>query len=182
MLYVVAQTQYMKYGEIGVKTEFDIKLTEKDLYSFNIYQTYHGVHGIFSILIATLVFVMAVVSGKNGELGYAALYVVVGILLLIYVPASLKLRVKQTMKTNKVLSGVLHYEISEEGIKVTSGDESGELPWNLVYQVLTRKNSVLIYSNRVNAYIIPKDQLGDKYDTLIEIAKKSLESYRLKIK
>ena len=107
---------------------------------------------------------------------------VVGILLLIYVPASLKLRVKQTMKTNKVLSGVLHYEISEEGIKVTSGDESGELPWNLVYQVLTRKNSVLIYSNRVNAYIIPKDQLGDKYDTLIEIAKKSLESYRLKIK
>ena len=178
----VAQTQYMKYGEIGVKTEFDIKLTEKDLYSFNIYQTYHGVHGIFSILIAALVFVMAVVSGKNGELGYAALYVVVGILLLIYVPASLKLRVKQTMKTNKVLSGVLHYEISEEGIKVTSGDESGELPWNLVYQVLTRKNSVLIYSNRVNAYIIPKDQLGDKYDTLIEIAKKSLESYRLKIK
>ena len=86
------------------------------------------------------------------------------------------------MKTNKVLSGVLHYEISEEGIKVTSGDESGELPWNLVYQVLTRKNSVLIYSNRVNAYIIPKDQLGDKYDTLIEIAQKSLESYRLKIK
>ena len=86
---------------------------------------------------------------------------------MIYVPASLKLRVKQTMKTNKVLSGVLHYEISEEGIKVTSGDESGELPWNLVYQVLTRKNSVLIYSNRVNAYIIPNDQLGDKYDTLI---------------
>ena len=47
----------MEYGEIGVKTEFDIKLTEKDLYSFNIYQTYHGVHGIFSILIAALVFV-----------------------------------------------------------------------------------------------------------------------------
>lgn len=165
-----------------MKTEFDIKLTEKDLYSFNIYQTYHGVHGIFSIVIAALVFVMATVSGKNGELAYAALYVAVGILLLVYVPVSLKLRVRQTMKTNAVLSGVLHYEVSEEGIKVTSGEESGDLPWNLVYQVYSRKDSVLIYSNRVNAYIIPKNQLGDKYDALMEVAKKSLESYRVKCK
>ena len=80
-----------------MKTEFDIKLTEKDLYSFNIYQTYHGIHGIFSILIAALVFVMAGVSGKNGEIGYTILYIAIGILLLVYVPASLKLRVKQTM-------------------------------------------------------------------------------------
>ena len=63
-------TKNKKYGEPNVKTEFDIKLTEKDLYSFNIYQTYHGIHGIFSILIVALVFVMAGVSGKNGEIGY----------------------------------------------------------------------------------------------------------------
>lgn len=171
-----------KYGDPDVKTEFDIKLTEKDLYSFNIYQTYHGIHGIFSILIAALVFVMAGVSAKNGEIGYTILYIAIGILLLVYVPASLKLRVKQTMKTNKVISGVLHYEVTEEFVKVTSGEESGELPWNLVYQILERKDSIFIYSNRVNAYILPKNQMEDNGAAFMEIARKSLDSYRVKSK
>ena len=94
----------------------------------------------------------------------------------------MKLRVKQTMKTNKVISGVLHYEVTEEFVKVTSGEESGELPWNLVYQILERKDSIFIYSNRVNAYILPKNQMEDNGAAFMEIARKSLDSYRVKSK
>ena len=41
---------------------------------------------------------------------------------------------------------------------------------------------MLVYSNRVNAYIIPREQITDKYDDFVEIAKSKLEKYRLIIK
>jgi hypothetical protein len=41
---------------------------------------------------------------------------------------------------------------------------------------------VLIYSNRVNAYIIPREQLGNQYEDLKAIAKEQLESYRFRMR
>ena len=42
--------------------EFDIKLQPKDMYRFNMYQTYSGFHGIMSIVIAIFVFIAAVLT------------------------------------------------------------------------------------------------------------------------
>ena len=44
------------------------------------------------------------------------------------------------------------------------------------------KNNVLVYSNRVNAYVIPRQQLGEEYCELAEIAKEKLPKYRVKLK
>ena len=37
-----------------MKLEFDVKVTEKDLYSFNIEQAYKGSQGVISLLFAVL--------------------------------------------------------------------------------------------------------------------------------
>ena len=39
-----------------------------------------------------------------------------------------------------------------------------------------------MYSNRINAYVIPRTQIADQYDAFIEIASKKLEAYRIKLK
>jgi hypothetical protein len=41
---------------------------------------------------------------------------------------------------------------------------------------------VLIYSNRTNAYVIPRDQLGGQYQQLAELAREELPDYRVKVK
>ena len=110
-----------------MKLEFDIQLTEKDLFDFNIYQIYRSAQGIVSILLAIIVWVMSAVTFSNGSIAYGVMYIVGGFVFLLYIPVSLKLRVKVTLKTNEVLSGVLHYEVTEDAICVSQGEEKAEL-------------------------------------------------------
>ena len=94
-----------------MKASFDVTLSPKDLYRFNMYQTYTGFQGWSSIALGILGFVMAGISFQNGKTSYTLLYIAVGFLFLLYIPVALWFRAKETLKTNKVLAGTLHYEI-----------------------------------------------------------------------
>lgn len=165
-----------------MKIAFDIKLTPKDLFGFNMYQTYRSTQGPVSVILAILVMVIAGVSFSKGEIGYGILYVAVSILFLLYIPGTLWSRAKLTMKKNEVLAGTLHYEISEEGIAVSQGEDQGLLAWDQVYKLVSNKNQVLIYSNRVNAYIIPRTQIPGQYEDLRVLAYEKLEKFRVRMK
>ena len=161
-----------------MKLEFDVKVTEKDLYSFNIEQAYKGSQGVISLLFAVLLAAAAVLSAQKGNTEYVVLYIIVGILVLLYVPFSLKM----IMKTNDVFSKPVHFEVDEKNIKVSQGEEMAQLPWEQVYRFVANDKRILIFSNRKNAYILSKEQLGDSYEPLKELAGSTLEKYRLKIK
>ncbi len=51
----------------GMKASFDVTLSPKDLYRFNMYQTYTGFQGWSSIALGILGFVMAGISFQNGK-------------------------------------------------------------------------------------------------------------------
>jgi hypothetical protein len=161
---------------------FDVKLQPVDLYRFNIYQTYRGAQGWISIILGILSFVNAVATWGRTELPYTIMYIVVGLMFWFYMPVTLWFRSKATIRTNAVLSGELHYEVSDSGFHVTQGEEQGDLPWDAIYKAVSSKHNILIYTTRINAYIIPIEQLGDKYDAFAELARKNLESYRVRIK
>jgi predicted membrane channel-forming protein YqfA (hemolysin III family) len=165
-----------------MKVSFDVKLQPVDLYRFNMYQTYRGVQGWISIILGILSFVMAKTTWGEAEPPYTVMYIVVGLMFWFYMPVSLWFRAKATIKTNAVLAGNLHYEISESGFHVTQGDQEGDLPWNAIYKLISNKRQILIYTTRINAYIIPLEQIGDQYDAFAELAGKKLESYRLRLK
>jgi hypothetical protein len=110
------------------------------------------------------------------------MYLIIGVVFLIYIPVTLWSRAGHTMKTNAVLSGTLHYDISDAGIRVTQNGDSGVLEWNQIYKMVSNKKHILIYSNRVNAYIVPREQIGDGYAALKEIAGKNLEKHRIRLK
>ena len=100
-----------------MKASFDVTLSPKDLYRFNMYQTYTGFQGWSSIALGILGFVMAGISFQNGKTSYTLLYIAVGFLFLLYIPVALWFRAKETLKTNKVLAVTLHYEITEKNIQ-----------------------------------------------------------------
>ena len=162
--------------------EFDIKLQPKDMYRFNMYQTYSGFHGIMSIVLAIFVFIAAVLTRGKVEMTYTILYVCFGVLFLVYMPVTLWMRSKHAIATSEVLKGVLHYSLEEDGVHVSQGGESAVLPWEQVYKMVSTKSNVLIYSTRLNAYVIPREQLGVQYDKVAELAKQKLEKYRVNMK
>lgn len=104
------------------------------------------------------------------------------ILFLLYIPVALWFRAKETLKTNKVLAGTLHYEITEKNIHVSQGKETGDMEWQAIYKIVANAKQILIYSNRKSAYIIPMEQMGDQYAAFRTLAEQKLEKYKLRMK
>lgn len=165
-----------------MKIEFDAKLRAKDLYLFNMYQAYKGMQGILSIVIPAFIFWQAYVNWGKVSQETSLLNIGIGILFLTYVPVSLWMRANKVAQKDPVLSKPLHYEFTEEQIRVTQGEESAELQWDNIYRMITLGGLVLIYTNRIHAYIIEKKQIADQYETLVRLAKSKLEKHRIKMK
>lgn len=165
-----------------MKIEFDVKLSAKDLYVFNIKQAYRGMQGILSIILPLLVFAYAVSTWGQVSIGSTLVYVALGILFLVYVPISLWLRVNKSIKdTSNALSKILHYTFTEEAITVSVGEESVEFQWENIFRMKKSGSQVLIYTNRINAYILPIQQVGSQFEALSQLAGKKLEKYRISI-
>ncbi|MBP3452065.1 MAG: YcxB family protein [Agathobacter sp.] len=166
-----------------MKVVLDIKLDAKDLFRFNMQQAYRGMQGILSIILPILVFAYAVTSYGKVSIGSTLVYVGLGIVFLVYVPISLWLRVNKIVKDeNNALSKQLHYEFEEEVIRVSVGEESVEFQWENIFQMKTSGPLLLVYTNRINAYVLPLTQVGDKYEELSKLAHAKLEKYRIKMK
>ena len=160
----------------------DIKITAKDLFRFNMKQAYKGMQGILSIVLPLLVFAYAVTTFGQVDIIYTLLYVVLGIVFLVYVPFSLwKKSGKVVTDPNNALSKTLHYEFTEESIHVSVEAESVEFKWENIFQMKTSGDLLLIYTNRINAYILPLAQVGDQYEALSKLAHGKLEKYRIKM-
>lgn len=166
-----------------MKVTLDIKLEAKDLFKFNIMQAYRGMQGALSIILPILVFAYAVTSYGTVSIGSTLVYIGLGIMFLVYVPVSLWLRVNKIVKDeNNALSKSIHYEFEEETIRVSVGEESVEFKWENIFQMKTSGNLLLLYTNRINAYIFPLAQVGDDYEALSKMAHSKLEKYRIKMK
>lgn len=166
-----------------MKVTLDIKLNAKDLYKFNMKQAYRGMQGILSIIMPILVFAYAVTSYGQVSIGSTLVYIGLGIMFLVYVPVSLWLRVNKIIKDeNNALSKSIHYVFDEDTIGVSVGEESVEFKWENIFQMKTSGDLLLVYTNRINAYILPLSQVGDQYENLSKMAHAKLEKYRIKMK
>lgn len=165
--------------------EFDIKLKARDLFRFNLYQTYTSFSGWSSIIFAAVMFGLAGYSIYTQDMQIQPkmfIYIFAGILLLVYMPCSLWLRSKQSLKASPVLSNTLHYSVDADGFIVTQGEANGVLAWKQIYKMVATKHLVLVYSSRINAYIIPRKQLGEQYVLLAKLAVSKLPKFRVKMK
>ncbi len=164
--------------------KFNVKLNCEDMYRFNLYHAYTSMQGILSILLSIAIVALLFFTGKYEVFITSAPYVALFLVFVFYIPITLWIRSKRQVRHSEVLQGVLHYELTEEGITVSSdvGDEKATLPWQYVYKAVTTKHNFLIYSNRVNAYVIPKAQVLEQLPEVFEAFEKHCEDYRLRIK
>ena len=101
--------------------QFDIKLKSQDMYRFNMYQTYTGFHGWFSIIVSIIIFIVAGLTYGGLDITYTVLYIAFGIIFLLYMPVTLWLRSKSALAASEVLRGTLHYLVDEKGLLFLRG-------------------------------------------------------------
>ena len=164
------------------KIELDVKMTFKDMYRFNLYHAYHTSQGILSIMLAVMLVLISVLSWGDVNVTYNVLYLLAAVVILFYVPLNLRSKVKRQLNQSEVYQKPIHYSFDENGITTSFADQSVTMPWKQLYKIVSTKHLVLLYGGRIRANVIPRDQLGDDYTTLFELAKAQVDSYRFKMK
>lgn len=176
-----------------MKAEFDVKLQQKDLFRFNMYHSYHKVQIWLFTFLGIAILALSMTTLDEIEATYTLLYWLCSLLFIFYTPVNLYTTSKFRMREGSPLTKKLHYIFSKSGIEVSYADELDReendevqaqrqiLDWNVIYRVIETKRQILIYTSRVNASILPKEQI-EQIDELKQVLRESVPAYRLKLK
>ena len=133
--------------------EFDVKITGGDLYDYMLRHTYHSAQG----LLGTCVGVLGIFMFLNN---HQFIYLIMGVVLVLYLPWSLFIKSKQQALNNSAFKEPLHYVFGEEGISVSQGEATETQKWADMHKAVATGRSIIVYTNRVNACIFPRKELG----------------------
>ncbi len=164
-----------------MRSEFDIKMTTKAMYNFLMYHTYHTVSGIFSI-VAGLALIVYFFVQRGGEGQNTWVFLLFGVLFLVYLPWTLYLRAAKQAKLNTVFQKPLHYILDEQSIQITQGESSSETGWDAVRKVRETGQSLLLYTTERNAFIWIKGQMGAEEAQVRALICKMVKAKRVKLK
>ena len=143
-----------------------VKLTTKELFGFLINHTYSSTSAFIGIILSIGGFVgffyMLGMPGANPF--YLGALFGTGLLFTVIQPLVIYFKAKKQVKKNDAVNEPLEYTISKEGINVVQGERTGYSPWDEIVKVTSTKTLVMLYTSRVHAYVIPKEDVGDKLD------------------
>lgn len=162
------------------KISFKAKVDTKHLYEFQMYHSYHSFQGILSVVVAILCLIAGFTSIGRIALTYTMIYFLFMFLFIVYMPVSLFLRAKRQSLLSDVFKEGLEYTMDENGIVTRFKKEKAELSWDKVTKVRQSKHNLMIYSSRINVYVIPKEEMGDQMDQVLELLKKHIPAGRMK--
>ena len=116
-----------------MEVEFDVKIDSGVLYDYMLHHTYTSFAGVVGTTVGAL---MLVAFGMTGHI----IYLIAGLVILLYQPGSLFLKAKQQALTNPAFKQPLHYKIPEMGGYGESGVHSPQ------YRTLYHKNQCQHFS------------------------------------
>ena len=145
-----------------------IDLTPKDLYEFNMYHSYTHSQGIVSIFFGIAAIVLAFMEMQQISTARFAVQIVLGIVILLYIPCTLFLRAKAAVKTGGSFDKPIDVRFDETGVTIRVGENENLIAWKDIYRLKNRKNQYLVYTGRITALIIPKRCISEELIGKIE--------------
>lgn len=158
-----------------MEIEFDVQMTSGDLYDYMLHHTYSSASGLIGAVAGALM-IVAFFSGAG------VLCLIAGLIILLYLPITLFLKSKQQFLSNPSFKKPLHYKMTEEGIKVSQGEEVQSQKWEDMYKAVSTMKSLIVYTSPVNATIFPRRELGELTPGVIEIISTHMPPKKVKIR
>lgn len=158
-----------------MELEFDVKMTPAAMYDYLLHHTYSGMSGIVGTVMGVLL-LMFFASTKY------PIYLIAGLVVILYLPLTLWLRANQQVQGNAAFKKPLHYKMTEEGICVSQDETEEKQSWESCVRAVSTRNSIILYTSKTTASIFPKKDLGDKKEALIAIISTHMSPEKVKIK
>lgn len=161
--------------EENVLLEFDVKINANVLYDYLLKHTYSGMQGILATVIGILL-IMMFLSGSG------LLYLIFGIVVIVYIPFSLFLSANRQALQVEAFGKPLHYRFLEEGIEVSQDDIVELQEWGDMVKAIATGKSIIVYTSRYKAAIFPRKDLANHVTDAIEIISTHMDPKKVKIK
>lgn len=158
-----------------MELQFDVKITSGALYDYLLYHTYTSFSGMIGTIIGAFL-LMAFVSTRY------VIYLIAGLVIIAYLPYSLFLKAKQQELRNPAFREPLHYTMTDEGIRVSQGDNEEQQSWDSCVKAVSTSKSIILYTSKTGASIFPKKDLGDKKEELIKMISTHMPPKKVKIR
>ncbi len=160
-----------------------VKLTAKELYGFLMHNTYSTFGSYIGVLLSlgSIVGFFYMLGMPDVNPAFLVALLVIGLLFTVVQPLMLYSKAKKQVKVNEAINASLEYNISKSGIKVTQGEQSAFTTWDEIVKVTSTKNLVMLYTSRVNAYVIPKKDLKEGISELKKIIQDNCNAGYIKL-
>lgn len=156
-----------------------VNMTRKSLFKYLLGFTYKSFSGILGLLVGLGILVLGCVNfTKDADNAY--LYVIIGVFLVAYTPMMLWVNSGKQLKKNFARS--LVYTLEDTRILVEMEDQQAEYDWKDMVKVTKSADNILVYTGYRNAFVLPKECIGDQYDAMVAQFKKCMGEEKVKIK
>ncbi|MCR4605849.1 MAG: YcxB family protein [Eubacterium sp.] len=145
--------------------EFDVKMDAKSLSGFVLYHNYARPGGIIGVIISVAALV-ALILRYGAWTGMQKCLLVVLFLLFTVIQPLLLLKKTQTQLKTDAFSNPMHYEFKEEGFSISQKLSREEFAYSDIRKAVIHKNVMYLYMTSVSAFIIPRNQCEDIFDTI----------------
>lgn len=165
-----------------MSVKFTVKMTEKYMYDFFLYNTYTSLSGLLGPVVGVAALMVAFNSYKNGGFTSAMPALLIAILFLVISPIQLKSRAKMQVQQSEMFKKPLEYEFNETGIVVRQDDLEAVNEWGEFVKAVSTQKCVILYLNRVRALIFPKECMGERYEEVLKMIHTHMPPSKVKIK
>ena len=155
--------------------EFDVTMSSGILYDYLISHAYTGGAGLLGTCFGAVGIVMFAATNY-------VLYLIFGLVLILYLPIKLKMTSLQLMQMNETYKKPLHYRLDENGITVSQGEETQTASWDSVLKAVSTKQSIVVYTGKHNASVFPRKQLGDNLPMMLSVMAAYIDPKKMRIR
>lgn len=157
--------------------KFEVKLTVKDLWAFSMYHANAGFRGIFNLVFTIAALFLLVFRWGALAASSRFLLVVCVLLFTVWQPFLLYTKARKQAKA-PVIRDAMSLCFDGEGLKVEQGGQNVSFAWDQMGRMDRMPTMIVLYMDRIHAYLLPKSAMGEHEEALCEMARKYLPKER----
>lgn len=153
---------------------FQVSITGKDMFDYNVYHNYRHFQGIISLLLGIVMLVVCVMAVRaDGNISYILITGFLGLFFTVITPVRIYFKSIQQVKLTPSFRKPIRYTVSTEELVIEQDDAKAVLPMAEIVKAVDTGKSIVLYVSSIRAYIFPKRELGEQLPQVIETIKNS---------
>lgn len=161
---------------------FDVKMTAKTMYDFSLHTTYTSFSGIAGAVLGAAGLFRAVSYIADGDMTGAAPYTLLALFFLVGSPLAMWMRSAEQVRRTPMFQQPITYELNEQGVVVSQGEEQVLNEWINFQKAVSTNHSLILYVTKVRAIILPKKDIGEQYQAVLQMISAHMDPRDVKIR